>query len=534
MNDNIHTTQEVQLPPGVSYSELRRKFPVLKNVSKREFLSRPQLQIQVLGERLDASEQSSEQQPSTNFSQGEGTQEQQPAINHGQELANQFAYGGTDDFFSEQSNNNGLVEFSGGGTHEQNSNGGIPLGYDGQGNINTVEDGETQYDFDDGSYIFSNRIDTQGNFKSAEQAANGNNEYAKGGTIHIDPKNRGKFTETKRRTGKSTEELTHSKNPLTRKRAIFAQNARKWQHAYGGDLMNNIYAAGGGLSAEDRGSDKKPYPSVQADDFAGGGRSYPIPTEADAIDALRLAGLHGRDDVRAKVFAKYPNLKHADGGFLDKEMEDYEDKLYNTPIDESFYNSEPLPSPMSKTIQRAQGGDLIIKRIFGGVNIYAEGGEIDPPVKTGDIRQVEEQPFNSKLKDIALNPLTAMGYKARGQDIPEHFARGTESGAIKRNILDNVVDFVNPAFYVKSADRGINDLLEGDFAGAAGEALNFIPAFRGSNYTGKLAKQAGKAKLLSKAIKGIDDTMQHTVGRGLIGHAYGGNLIFQALNKTRK
>lgn len=48
--------------------------------------------------------------------------------------------------------------------------------------------------------------------------------------IHIKKKNRGKFTATKKRTGKSTEELTHSKNPLTRKRAIFAQNARKWNH----------------------------------------------------------------------------------------------------------------------------------------------------------------------------------------------------------------------------------------------------------------------------------------------------------------
>lgn len=46
--------------------------------------------------------------------------------------------------------------------------------------------------------------------------------------IHIDPKNKGKFNATKKATGKSTEELTHSKNPLTRKRAIFAQNARKW------------------------------------------------------------------------------------------------------------------------------------------------------------------------------------------------------------------------------------------------------------------------------------------------------------------
>ena len=49
--------------------------------------------------------------------------------------------------------------------------------------------------------------------------------------IHIDPENKGKFTATKKRTGKSTEELTHSKNPLTRKRAIFAQNVKKWNHS---------------------------------------------------------------------------------------------------------------------------------------------------------------------------------------------------------------------------------------------------------------------------------------------------------------
>lgn len=47
-------------------------------------------------------------------------------------------------------------------------------------------------------------------------------------SIEIKPENKGKFTATKKATGKSTEELTHSKNPLTRKRAIFAQNAKKW------------------------------------------------------------------------------------------------------------------------------------------------------------------------------------------------------------------------------------------------------------------------------------------------------------------
>ena len=72
---------------------------------------------------------------------------------------------------------------------------------------------------------------------------------------------------------------------------------------------NNKKAMGGLSRSKDYGSKSKPYPSVKSGDFAGGHRSYPIPTKADAIDALRLAGLHGRSDVRAKVYAKYPDLR---------------------------------------------------------------------------------------------------------------------------------------------------------------------------------------------------------------------------------
>ena len=53
---------------------------------------------------------------------------------------------------------------------------------------------------------------------------------SKKNSIHIKKKNKGKFNALKKKTGKSTEELTHSKNPLTRKRAIFVQNAKKWHH----------------------------------------------------------------------------------------------------------------------------------------------------------------------------------------------------------------------------------------------------------------------------------------------------------------
>lgn len=80
-------------------------------------------------------------------------------------------------------------------------------------------------------------------------------------------------------------------------------------------LVNDFYKRRnkkrmGGLSrSKDYGSKSKPYPNVYKKDFAGKNRSYPIPTKSDAIDALRLAGLHGRDDIKTKVYNKYPELR---------------------------------------------------------------------------------------------------------------------------------------------------------------------------------------------------------------------------------
>lgn len=99
-----------------------------------------------------------------------------------------------------------------------------------------------------------------------------------------------------------------------------------WQFGNNGNAKRNKYMKGsgegyfdgrknvypkrfGGLTSKDRSSSKHPYPSVSSKDFAGGGRSYPIPTKADAVDALRLAGLHGRSDVKAKVYSRYPELR---------------------------------------------------------------------------------------------------------------------------------------------------------------------------------------------------------------------------------
>lgn len=108
--------------------------------------------------------------------------------------------------------------------------------------------------------------------------------FADGGKIHINPKNKGKLTETAERTGKSFSELAHSKNPLTRKRAQFALNARHFNHkhddggyidrgffdddtmfALGGDMQTNGADYSTGLTHVDAGDthEQNPYDGVQ-------------------------------------------------------------------------------------------------------------------------------------------------------------------------------------------------------------------------------------------------------------------------------
>lgn len=120
----------------------------------------------------------------------------------------------------------------------------------------------------------------------------------------------------------------------------------------------------GGLTSKDRGSSKHPYPSVLSKDFAGGGRSYPIPTKADAIDALRLAGLHGRSDVRSKVYSRYPELrKKAKVGIWIK-------PVYNT----SKYHGT---SRARKQIAKWEGSDFIKQNAqFKGDAIGAKEREL--------------------------------------------------------------------------------------------------------------------------------------------------------------
>ena len=65
--------------------------------------------------------------------------------------------------------------------------------------------------------------------------------FKKGSGIHIKKKNRGKFTEycDGKVTQKCIDKAKKSKNPTLRKRATFADNARKWKHQQGGSLYSS-------------------------------------------------------------------------------------------------------------------------------------------------------------------------------------------------------------------------------------------------------------------------------------------------------
>lgn len=158
----------------------------------------------------------------------------------------------------------------------------------------------------------------------------------------------------------------------------------------------------GGLTSKDRGSSKRPYPSVSSKDFAGGGRSYPIPTKADAVDALRLAGLHGRSDVKSKVYNKYPSLrpKARIGG-------SWKAPVYNT-------NKYRVSKRMRRQIATWEGSD------FAGQNRRFKGDAIG--AKERELRRIMGRTYNY-LNDNQRDSLNSIYYNSRVDTFKNAFGK---------------------------------------------------------------------------------------------------------------
>ena len=174
----------------------------------------------------------------------------------------------------------------------------------------------------------------------------------------------------------------------------------------------------GGLSrSKNYGSSKKPYPSVKSEDFAGGNRSYPIPTKADAIDALRLAGLHGRSDVKAKVYRKYPELrkrKPLGGDYLTDVIQDLED------------------SQRARIAERNRRADVLLHTPIIAINRKRQS-DIDYSMPTFDnLLGIGENPyFNSNVYD---NPFGIDIYRYIGQEIPSAETRNNKSTTVIEDV----------------------------------------------------------------------------------------------------
>lgn len=145
----------------------------------------------------------------------------------------------------------------------------------------------------------------------------------------------------------------------------------------------NAFAEGGGLSREKNyGSKKKPYPSVPSGDFAGPHRSYPIPTKADARDALRLAGLHGKDSVRRKVLAKYPSLKAFGGSLFNDVVGNNFNQSFTQGI-QGMFQQEPEQTVQAANIAKDGGGIHIKKKNRGKFTEYCGGKVTEACIRKG-------------------------------------------------------------------------------------------------------------------------------------------------------
>jgi len=89
--------------------------------------------------------------------------------------------------------------------------------------------------------------------------------------------------------------------------------------------------------------------------------------------------------------------------------------------------------------------------------------------KQGQITQHTPQSILSKTKEIALNPMTAFGYVARNEELPENFSKG------KRASVDYAVDLINPAQYVEDTKNVVQGTVKGDLTQVGEGLLGVVP-----------------------------------------------------------
>jgi hypothetical protein len=194
--------------------------------------------------------------------------------------------------------------------------------------------------------------------------------------IHIKKKNVGKFTAYKKRTGKTTAEALHSKDPHVRKMANFARNAKKWKHPFGGLIGPDGPTFGDPNST-----------SVVTNNL------WTPQTRSSIYPLLAQKGLlgHGADSVTMQQWNKLtpqqtlPYMQQ-DQGF------DWTQGNTANPGGIKYWNLDKVPAVNGKSIRSSQFSDRYFKEkkntrypMGGLIQPYALGGAINAEVEKQEV-----------------------------------------------------------------------------------------------------------------------------------------------------
>ena len=87
------------------------------------------------------------------------------------------------------------------------------------------------------------------------------------------------------------------------------------------------------------------------------------------------------------------------------------------------------------------------------------------------LSQYEEPAWYEKALDYLASPMTAFGYSARNQDLPDSIPINAEN----RNAFDGVIDAINPFAWAKYAASAKRNIDQGEYLDAGFDALGAIP-----------------------------------------------------------
>lgn len=200
------------------------------------------------------------------------------------------------------------------------------------------------------------------------------NLYANGGNIHIKSENKGKFTELKERTGKSSTWYKENGTPTQKKMATFALNAAKWSHKHDGtsgtqELNIPVYTSSSGNT-----------PTVAPFDITSSHQQYPEEWKdvgRISYDVARLLPITDRITDFIDMFGYSPsyNSPLSDGEFDFLNLTDLANALGYT-----------ILNPISNTLQKIGDDDVTLKNIFVDPSKSMKIiGKLD---KVGDVAQL--------------------------------------------------------------------------------------------------------------------------------------------------